>query len=74
MPKTVEAIFEEGVLKPMSPLDIPEHKMVTIIIEDEPACSSDILSLAFKVYKGLSSDDIEDIEKMALDRSRFSRE
>lgn len=72
MPKTIEAIFEEGVLKPVSPLNIPEHKKVTLIIEDEPSESTDILSLSAMVYNGLSPKDIEDIEKLALDRSRFS--
>lgn len=74
MPKTIEAIFEEGVLKPVSPLDIPEHKKVTLTIEDELEGPSDILSLASLVYNGLSPKDIEDIEKAALDRSHFSRD
>ena len=74
MSKTIEAIFEEGVLKPVSPLDIPEHKKVTLIIEDELEGPADILSLASLVYNGLSPKDIEDIEKAALDRSHFSRD
>jgi predicted DNA-binding antitoxin AbrB/MazE fold protein len=49
MPKTVEAISEGGVLKPISPLNIPEHKKVTLIIEDEVEESFDILSLASMV-------------------------
>lgn len=73
MPKTIEAIFEEGVLKPVSPLNISEHKRVTLIIEDEQGESTDILSLSSMVYNGLSPKDIEEIEKLALDRSRFSR-
>lgn len=74
MSKTVEAIFENGVLKPVSPLHIPEHKRVHIIIQDEIEEPSDILSLASKVYSGLSPSDIEDLEKIALDRSHFSRD
>ncbi len=74
MPRTVEAIFEEGVLKPLSPLNISEHKRVTLIIEDKPEEPSDILSLASLVYNGLSPEDIEEIEKLALNRSHFSRE
>lgn len=73
MPKTIEAIFEEGVLKPVTPLNISEHKKVTVIIEDEQGESTDILSLSSMVYNGLSPKDIEEIEKLALDRSRFSR-
>lgn len=73
MPKTIEAIFERGVLIPVSPLNISEHKKVTLIIEDEPVESADILSLSSMVYNGLSSEDIEEIEKLTLDRSGFSR-
>ena len=73
MSRTIEAIFEEGVLKPVSPLNIPEHKKITLIIEDEPGEPADILSLSSLVYSGLSPQDIKEIEKLALDRSRFSR-
>ena len=74
MPRTVEAIFEGGVLKPISPLNIPEHKKVTLIIEDEIEEPLDILSLASMVYNGLSPEGIEEIEKLILDRSHFSRD
>lgn len=74
MTRTVEAIFEDGVLKPTSPLNIAEHKKVTLIIEDESTEPVDILSLASTVYNGLSPEDIEDIETLSLDRSRFSRD
>ncbi len=74
MPKTVEAIFENGVLKPVTPLHIPEHKLVHLIIQEEVEELPDILSLASKVYNGLSPSDIEDLEKISLDRSHFSRD
>ena len=32
MPKTIEAIYEDGVLKPMQSLNIKEHQIVKIII------------------------------------------
>ena len=68
----ITAIYENGVLKPLTPLNIPEHKRVSLIIEDA-AETADILSLASAIYNGLSPADIEDIEKTALDRSSFSR-
>ena len=76
MVKTIEAIYENGVFKPMSPLpDISEHKKVTLVIEDNHEESCDILSLLpRKVYDGLSQKDIEDIENLALDRNHFSRD
>ena len=68
----ITATYENGVLKPLTPLNIPEHKRVSLIIE-EAAETADILSLASAIYNGLSPADIEDIEKTALDRSSFSR-
>ncbi len=73
MTKTIEAIFEKGVLIPMSPLNISEHKKVTLIIDDEEVESTDILSLSSMVYNGLSPKDIDEIEELALDRRGFSR-
>ncbi len=73
MTKTVEAIYENGVLKPMTLLNIPEHKKVNLIIEDEIPKTPDILSLASEVYNGFSLAEIEDIEKIVLNRNHFSR-
>lgn len=74
MSKTVEAIFEDGVLKPTSPLAFSEHARVTLVIEETPPATSDMLSLASSVYSDLSAADISDIEKIALDRSLFARD
>ncbi len=74
MTKTIEAIFEDGVLKPTKPLDIPEHKKMTVIIEDAPERTPDVLSLAAQVYTGLSTADIREIERVALDRTHFTRD
>ena len=35
MTQIINAIYEEGVLKPLEPLDIKEHTKVRIIIEPE---------------------------------------
>lgn len=70
----VEAIFEDGVLKPVIPLEIPEHMRLHLIIEAEAEEPSGILSLASEVYSGFSPSDIKDLESVALDRSRFSRD
>lgn len=74
MSKTVEAVYENGVFKPVVPIDMPEHKKLFLVIEEETEVSAEILSLASNVYKGFSAKDIEDVEKVALDRSHFSRD
>ncbi len=58
----VEAIFEKGVLKPVTTLHIPGHKRVHLIIEEEAEEPADILSLASEIYKDLSTADIEEVE------------
>lgn len=73
MAKSVEAIFEDGVFKPITPIAISEHKKVTLIVANEHEEISDIIFLASMVYDGLSAQEIEDIEKVATDRSHFSR-
>jgi len=40
MPQTIQAIFENGVLRPLQKLDIPEHqKLEILILEDDLAAS-----------------------------------
>lgn len=73
MTKTIDAIYENGVFKPVKALDISEHERVTLIIEEKHEEFFDILSLASKVYSGLSPRNIEDMEKLVTDRSNFSR-
>ena len=71
MAKTVEAVFEDGVFKPISPITLSEHKRVTLIINNNEETPY-ILSVASMVYEGLSPSDIKDIEELAFDRSGFS--
>ncbi|MBI3393938.1 MAG: antitoxin family protein [Nitrospirae bacterium] len=35
-PKTIEAVYENGVLKPLKPLDLPEHVHVQVTIGPPP--------------------------------------
>jgi predicted DNA-binding antitoxin AbrB/MazE fold protein len=37
----IEAIYENGMLRPLEPLDLREHQRVTVIVE--PALSEDVL-------------------------------
>lgn len=73
MSKAVEAVFENGVFKPVIPLSFPEHKKVMLFIEEEHEETPDIFSLSSVVYKGLSPEDINDVEDIAFDRNHFSR-
>lgn len=75
MSKTIEAIFENGVLRPLQELIIPEHQRLSITINSlEKQSPQDIIRLADQVFAGLSQEDVVEIEKMALNRTNFFRE
>ena len=69
---TVEAVFENGVFRPLTPLKflIPEGQYLTISLktENDP---NDLLNLVTQVYACLSEQQINEIEKIALDRTHF---
>lgn len=69
---SVEAVFERGVFRPVVPIhfSIPEGKRLKIHVETE-SYSNDVLELASRVYDGLSEQEIDEIEQIALDRTHF---
>jgi len=68
----LEAVFENGVLKPLESIRLPEHQKVTITIQLPPVENPDEeLASWHRVYAGLSDADIRDIESIALDRTNF---
>lgn len=73
MTQTIEAIYQNGIFKPLHPIsdEIAEGEKVEIIIKDKRLSPDEMLKLAGQVYEGLSDKDIEEIERIALDRSNF---
>ena len=73
MTQTIEAIYQNGMFKPLSSVseEISEGKKFKITIEVEKSSPEEMLELASHVYEGLSEADIDEIEKIALDRSNF---
>lgn len=71
MKRDIDAIYENGTFRPLKPqaVEIPEGRQVRITVDDE--IDPEALRLATRVYDGLSDQDIEDVEQIALDRSRF---
>jgi predicted DNA-binding antitoxin AbrB/MazE fold protein len=73
MDRTVDAVYEHGgfrVLNP-TPLQLAEGQQVRLIIEGPTENSNFLLDLAAQVYDGLSSEDVDAIERIALDRHDF---
>ena len=75
MTQTIEAIYQNGIFKPLNPVsdEIAEGKKVKLVVETEPDEEevNPIMKLAENFYEGLSDEDIEEIERIALDRSNF---
>ena len=73
MTQTIEAVYQNGMFRPLSPVseEISEGKKVEITIDDKKLSPEEMLELASQVYEGLSEEDIDEIEKIALDRSNF---
>ncbi len=70
--QTLDAVFNNGVFRPITPVSIYEGQKVRLSIETTPLSdelsSDDILKLATSVYDGLSEQQINEIEQIALKR------
>ena len=76
MKQTMEAVYVNGVFKPLNTPELFEGQYVRLEVETPlEESSDDLLELAARVYEGLSDDDIDAIEKIANDRreERFKR-
>ncbi len=71
MRQAVEAVFEDGGFKLVNPANLPlaEGQRVRLIVET--AAPDDLLELAAQVYAGLSEEQINEIERIALERKEF---
>jgi predicted DNA-binding antitoxin AbrB/MazE fold protein len=66
MPKTIEAVYEDGILKPLEDLELPEHKKVEITIST-PDISLNILNHIEKPPKILPIEEIVKAEVIDAD-------
>lgn len=74
MSETLEAIYENGVFKPVKAPRISEGQHVRLTVETAPeATPEELLKLAAEVYQGLSDKQIHEIEAIALNRTDFFR-
>lgn len=73
--ETVEAVYEHGGFRLVAPVDLKlaEGQKVRLVVEPIEQ-SDDILSLAARVYEGLTEDEIDSIEKHTRRREDFFRE
>jgi predicted DNA-binding antitoxin AbrB/MazE fold protein len=73
MTQTLEAVFEDGSFKPVDNGSLPfsEGQRVKLTVEVPIETQDDLLGLAGQVYEGLSDKDIDEVERIALDRGSF---
>ena len=74
MTRTITAVYEDGLFKPIEPLALPEHTKVRLTVEMEEEAEAQaqmILALARQSYEGLSEEQIAALEAARLDATRF---
>lgn len=71
MQLSFDAVYENGSFRPLTPeaVSLPEGQRVHLVLSNDG--SIDPIELAAKVYEGLSPEEIDEIERIALDRSNF---
>ncbi len=70
MNQTIEAVYEDGVFKPVNPItiELAEGEKVKIVIKTEGHFEESSVDLAEKYFKGLSEEDIDKVITHALDQ------
>lgn len=73
--EAIAAIYENGVFRPLSPVNgsVAEGQRVWLTVEPLES-KQDSLELLRNVYAGLSEAEIDEIESIILDRSNWSRD
>jgi predicted DNA-binding antitoxin AbrB/MazE fold protein len=75
MAELIDAVYEQGMFRPLEPVELPEGQRVTVSVEPgalAPEEAEEQLRAWRTVYEGLSESDISEVEAMALDRGHFS--
>ena len=73
MRQTIEAVFENGSFIPLDKVSLPfsPGQRVKLIVEVSSESQEDLIELATQVYDGLSDQEVDEIEQIALDRTNF---
>lgn len=72
MKSSIDAVYQDGVFRPVSSPELPEGERVRLTVERvAKSTPDDILRLAGQVYEGLSQQDIDEVEDMARHRALF---
>jgi predicted DNA-binding antitoxin AbrB/MazE fold protein len=71
--QTLDAVFKDGSFKPLDNGSLPfsEGQRVKLTVETPVETQGDLIDLAAKVYEGLTDEEVDEVERLALDRSKF---
>lgn len=70
MNRQVEAVYENGVLRPLEPLPLREHQRVSVTVSDAPRRGEDWLDREFMAR---AADEISDAPSLEEVRRRLSK-
>lgn len=62
MTRSLQAVYEKGVLRPLEPLSLEEHQQVTVTVSDQS--DGDWLDPAFLHYLETQADETVTIEQV----------
>ncbi len=75
MRQTIKARYHDGVLQPLEPLALADEAEVQVTVDTNVIVSADeILRRAACIYQGLTSEQVAEVETIAVDRRQFFRE
>ncbi len=70
MTRSLRAVFENGVLRPLEPLPFKEHDLVTLTVKDGAITNEELVDIEFIRYCETHADDTATIEQV---RSALSK-
>ena len=75
MTQSFEAIVENGIIRPVPPVALPEGaKLEVTVTRRDSLTPREMLELAASVYEGLSESEIDEIERIAIGETWFHPE
>ena len=71
--QTLDAVFKDGSFKPLNNGSLPfaEGQRVKLTVETPAETQDDLIELAAQVYDGLTEEEVNEVERLALDRNSF---
>lgn len=72
MTRQMPVRFKNGVFVPLTPVSLPEREyVIEVSLPLEAGTPTEALAAWGRVYEGLSPDEIDAVERIALDRDHF---